>query len=126
MESFQRDFLEVITRKFATFEGRARRREFWMFVLWAHLLVLVLVLVGIGLGFIVPFAGGLFLVLTLLACLAMTVPSLALWTRRLHDMGQPGWWLLLNIPGLGFIPLIMALVDSQPGDNQFGPNPKGL
>ncbi|MDR2140906.1 MAG: DUF805 domain-containing protein [Deltaproteobacteria bacterium] len=126
MESLQRDFLDVITQKFALFDGRARRREFWMFVLWMSGLLFALFLVGTILGVVIPFMPLLFYGLASLGSLAVLVPFLAIWTRRLHDMGQPGLWLLLNIVSLSLIPLIMAAIDSQPGDNKYGPNPKGF
>jgi uncharacterized membrane protein YhaH (DUF805 family) len=59
--------------------------------------------------------------------LAVLIPSLAVSVRRLHDTGRSGWWILLGIiPLLGLVVLFFAAQDSQPGDNQYGPNPKGL
>ncbi len=46
--------------------------------------------------------------------------------RRLHDMGQTGAWVLLGFVGLGIVPLIMCIMDGQPGTNQWGPDPKAL
>lgn len=58
--------------------------------------------------------------------LAMLVPSLAVAVRRLHDVGKSGWWIFINlVPLIGSIWfLILMLQDSQPGENQYGPNPK--
>ena len=59
---------------------------------------------------------------------AVFVPSLAMSVRRLHDTGRSGWFLLLNlIPYIGgIIVFVFSVLDSQPGANQYGPNPKGL
>lgn len=119
-------YLEVLTKKYATFEGRARRKEFWFFVLFNFLALLVLTIVdGVtgtldektGLGLL----SGLYL-------LGVLVPSIAVTVRRLHDTDRSGWWVLI-----GFIPLVGALVllvfellDGTPGANRFGPNPKDV
>jgi uncharacterized membrane protein YhaH (DUF805 family) len=58
--------------------------------------------------------------------LAVLIPSLAVSVRRLHDTNRTGWWVLIGlIPLVGTIILIVFLAtDSQPGENQYGPNPK--
>jgi uncharacterized membrane protein YhaH (DUF805 family) len=58
--------------------------------------------------------------------LAVFLPGLALAIRRLHDTGRSGWWMLIGfLPLIGLIVLIIFFVqDSQPGSNQYGPNPK--
>jgi uncharacterized membrane protein YhaH (DUF805 family) len=56
--------------------------------------------------------------------LIFLIPQLSVTWRRLHDMGQPGAWALLSLLGLGIVPLIMAFFDSQPHDNEYGPDPK--
>jgi uncharacterized membrane protein YhaH (DUF805 family) len=55
------------------------------------------------------------------------VPSIAVTVRRLHDTGRSGWWILISlVPVIGWIVLLVfMLTDSQPGSNQYGPNPKG-
>ena len=64
----------------------------------------------------------------LIFALALLVPSIALAVRRLHDIGKSGWWYLIAlIPLIGLLVLLYFFVlDSQPGSNQYGPNPKGL
>jgi uncharacterized membrane protein YhaH (DUF805 family) len=119
-------FLEVLTKKYATFEGRARRSEYWYFMLFYFLAVVVL-------SFIDVFAGmyneeyGLGLLSTLFM-IATILPSLAVTVRRLHDTNRSGWWVLLNlIPIVGvLVVLVFTVLDSQPGTNRFGPNPKGV
>ena len=69
--------------------------------------------------------GGL---LQIIFALALLVPSIALAVRRLHDIGKSGWWyLIVFIPIIGILVLLYFFVlDSQPGSNQYGPNPKGM
>ncbi len=67
-------------------------------------------------------------IFTWLYDLAILLPVIALTVRRIHDSGNSGWWaLILLIPLIGVIVLfIFTLLDSQPGPNQYGPNPKGV
>jgi uncharacterized membrane protein YhaH (DUF805 family) len=105
-------------RKFADFTGRARRKEYWFFVLFN-------VLVAMGISFVEALLGlGGFL--SMIYSLAMLIPGLAVGARRLHDIGRSGWWLLIGlVPLVGWIVLIVfALQDSEPHDNQYGPPPK--
>ena len=114
----------TVLRKYAVFEGRARRREYWFFVLFYILISVVLAVVDRMLGtYDETYGMG---ALGALFCLGLLIPSIAVGARRLHDTGRSGWWLLI-----GFIPLIGAIVlivffvlDSQPGTNAYGPNPK--
>ncbi|KAF7785795.1 hypothetical protein PRUB_a0178 [Pseudoalteromonas rubra] len=106
------------------FKGRARRKEYWVFVLFTILVSVVLGLIDIALGLYSEEAGlGL---LSGLYALIVIIPSIALSIRRLHDTGRRGWWLLISfIPLIGPIVLIVFYVmDSQPGENDYGPNPK--
>jgi len=113
-------------KKYATFSGRARRSEYWFFALFnaiaSFLLGFVDGMLGLasaetGLG---PLGG--------LYALIVLIPSLAVAVRRLHDTDRSGWWLLLVfIPILGAIVLIVFFfLDSTPGNNSHGPNPKGV
>lgn len=115
-------FLEVL-RKYAVFSGRARRKEYWYFTL-------VSMLISFGLSYIEGWLGVFpeteYGVLSLIYLLIVIIPTTAVGVRRLHDVGRRGWWYLLNlIPFVGTIIVLIFLVqDSQPGDNQYGPNPK--
>ena len=113
-------------RKYAVFSGRARRKEFWYFVLFYIIFSLVLGFVDQATGIYYEFGQAQFGVFGLVYGLALLVPSLAVWVRRLHDRGRNGWWLLIGlIPLVGaIILLIFAVSDSEPGENRFGPNPK--
>ena len=113
-------------KKYATFTGRARRREFWLFTLVNVLVVLALAFVDVLTGsFSEQLEIGL---LSGLYMLAVLVPSIAVTVRRLHDTDRSGWWVLLGfIPIIGgLVLLVFELLDSQPGTNRFGPNPKGV
>ena len=111
-------YLDVVKNKYATFSGRARRTEYWMFFLFYFLIALAI-------GFVEAFIhlGG---VLSILYGLAMLVPSLAVTVRRLHDTSRSGWWILIAlIPAIGTIILLVFMVlDSTPETNDYGPNPK--
>ena len=108
----------AVLKKYAVFDGRARRQEYWMFVLFN-------IIIAFGLGFIEGLVGGPGVV-GLLYSLAVFIPGLAVSVRRLHDTNRSGWWLLIGlVPLVGAIVLLVFMVqDSQPGDNPYGPNPK--
>lgn len=112
------DWYIGVLKRYADFSGRARRKEFWMFML-------VSFLVSLGISVLAMMLRPLS-VLTWVYSLAVLVPSVAVGTRRLHDTGRSGWMqLLLLIPIVGFIiVLIFWCQDSAPGDNAYGPNPK--
>ncbi|GGL23068.1 DUF805 domain-containing protein [Caulobacter rhizosphaerae] len=120
-------------RKYAEFEGRARRSEYWLFTLFQVLvtfglflaLVMVAAATGGGDGQL-NVAASIFLALLGLFCLAMLIPSLAVSIRRLHDSDKSGWWLLLSfVPFGSFVVFIFTLLDGTPGENRYGPDPKG-
>ena len=118
-------YLEVL-RKYAVFSGRARRKEFWYFTLFN-------VLINFGLDFVDAFVGtfnheiGVGLLGGLYA-LAVLIPGIAVTVRRLHDTGRTGWWfLIVLIPIIGLIVLLIFMVlDSTPGTNEYGDNPKEI
>lgn len=94
---------------------------------------LISILISMALGFASGFVGAamglssnVITMLALVYSLAVLVPSLAVWTRRMHDTGRSGWWLLLIlVPIVGAIALLVfSLQDSEPGTNAYGKNPK--
>ncbi len=121
-------YLEAF-KKYATFTGRSRRKEYWTFAL-INLVISVLLSVIGSLPALASSEGAvmLFAILQALFFLVVLIPSLAVTVRRLHDSGKSGWWILIwFIPFIGVIVgLVFMLLDSQPGDNQYGPNPKGV
>ena len=118
-------YLEAL-RKYAVFEGRARRMEYWMFVLINCLIIVVLSVVDtvVGLFSLGDSVGAL----TGLYWLVVLVPSVAVTVRRLHDTDRSGWWALLALlPVLGTIVLfVFCVLDGTLGANRFGENPKAV
>ncbi|PSW18266.1 DUF805 domain-containing protein [Photobacterium sanctipauli] len=113
----------LVLKKYAVFSGRARRQEYWYFILIN--MVIGFILQVINQQFINPAdAGGG--VLGMIYSLAVLVPTLAVGVRRLHDTGRAGWWLLLGlIPVIGILVLIFFFIqDSEAGNNEYGANPK--
>ena len=116
----------VVLKKYATFSGRAQRAEYWWFYLISTLIIIGLSLIDQATGTLDEETGvGL---LNSLYSLAILIPSIAVGVRRLHDTGRSGWWLLIGlIPVIGSIVLIVFFVlDSEPGENAYGANPKAL
>jgi uncharacterized membrane protein YhaH (DUF805 family) len=112
--------IKTVFGKYADFSGRARRSEYWYWILLA-------VIVAIVIAVLRAISNALGLVVDVLWVLGTIVPGLAVLFRRLHDTGRSGWWWLIGlIPIVGWIVLIVfTCQDSQPGENQHGPNPKG-
>lgn len=120
-------FKLTMTRNFANFSGRATRREYWMFQLASLLFLLSIYILGIFLIVLIdPSMSIIMMGLSLLYSLALIIPGLSLYVRRLHDTGRSGWMILLGlIPFIGgWILLIFSLLDSQRGTNAYGPSLK--
>jgi uncharacterized membrane protein YhaH (DUF805 family) len=112
-------------RKYATFSGRAPRREYWWFMLFSVLLVIGLTIVDvaiIGEERMLAYGTGPF---TAIASLALLLPSIAVAVRRLHDRDKSGWWLLLAFVPLigGIILFIWYVLRGTEGPNSYGPDP---
>ncbi len=116
-----------VFKKYAVFDGRASRSEYWYFTLF-NLLVSILVMIAFSVvrlsgsmigGFIVG-------VISFLYSVGSLIPSLAVGIRRLHDTNRSGWWVLISlVPLVGTIWLLVLLVlDSTLGENEYGSNPK--
>lgn len=97
--------------RYADFNGRSRRSEYW----WASLAI---TLIG---GVVTAILGDL----SFIWSLATLIPSLAISVRRLHDIGKSGWWYLISlIPLVGLIIMLVWCCQDSTEDNQWGPNPK--
>ena len=133
MEQFNQYFLDTVKHRYAKFDGRATRSEYWYFTLFYIIISIVVALID---TFVInsmilhaPPAqaaeGGL---LGMALALGLLIPSIAIGVRRLHDIGKSGWWMLtVLIPIIGFFVLLYFYVqDSQLGTNEYGANPKGL
>ena len=107
-------------KKYADFSGRARRTEYWLFVLFSMVIAMLLAVVDFVLG-----SPG---IIGMLFALAILIPSIAVGVRRLHDTDRSGWWLLIAfIPIIGTIALLVfLLLDSNSGENRFGSSPKAV
>ena len=115
----------VALRKYATFSGRARRKEYWHYVLFYVLIYVALLIVDAVTGTFsmeseLGFFSGVFALGTLL-------PSMAVAVRRLHDTDRSGWWLLLGvIPLVGAVVLLyFTIQEGDAGSNPYGADPKG-
>jgi uncharacterized membrane protein YhaH (DUF805 family) len=117
-------------KKYAEFNGRARRSEYWLFMLFIIIVEIVyFALLGVTGGFSSNGPSGVsagMMGIFSLFCLAIFIPLLAVAVRRLHDTDRSGWWLLISlIPGIGGLVLfIFYLLPGTNGPNKFGPDPK--
>lgn len=114
----------TVLKKYAVFSGRARRKEFWYFVLFN----MIFAVVAWGLDYVLGITiqdlnyGPIYLVYVL----AIILPNLGVAIRRLHDIGKSGWWILIElIPLIGSIWLIVLFAkQGESGENKYGPDPK--
>ena len=126
--SFQ-EAVENFFRNYTNSNGRARRKEYWYPVLFSFLINLVInALGGIFGAMDIDILVTMCNVLSGIFGIATLLPSIMVAIRRMHDIGKSGWWVLISfVPCVGmFIALYFCCLDSQPGDNQYGPNPKYL
>lgn len=113
-------YIQVL-KKYAVFNGRAARKEYWMYGVINAVIYLTLSAV---LGFIGGEKGSLHLI-AVVYLLATACPSIGVGVRRLHDTGKSGWWMLTTfIPFVGsFVLLALMVPKGTTGDNQYGPDP---
>jgi uncharacterized membrane protein YhaH (DUF805 family) len=112
----QKHFVDIFKHKYADFNGRASRTEYWMFTLYCVIVNIALTLIELALDIT-----GISLIFNII----ILVPSVAITARRLHDVDKSGWWqLILFIPIIGLIVWLVWMVrPSQVGSNRFGANP---
>ena len=112
--------IQTCFSKYATFSGRARRSEYWYFFLCYTILTGILSFLARN-STVLGYVSGVIEI-------ALFIPMLAVSVRRLHDIGKSGWFYLIGlIPLVGLIIMIVWYVrDSDPGQNMYGPNPKGI
>ncbi|MFI4852345.1 MAG: DUF805 domain-containing protein [Gimesia chilikensis] len=113
----------TVLKKYADFSGRARRKEYWMFVLMNFLVSILISIVGAVIG---DTDGLIAVSLSGVYALFIFIPSLAVTVRRLHDTNKSGWWILITFVPLigGLVLLIFMIIDSDPNTNAYGANPK--
>ena len=103
-------YLQVL-KKYAVFNGRARRSEYWYFALFSTLISIALMLVGATLQ--IPILDSIY-------SLAVLIPSIGVGVRRMHDVNKSGWFILIPIYNL-----ILACTEGTKGHNDYGNDPKG-
>ncbi|MBS7545820.1 DUF805 domain-containing protein [Ancylobacter oerskovii] len=114
--------------KYATFEGRAPRSEYWWWVLFTILLNWVLSFADLALfgafSFIATGDVHVFTPLTTIVGIALILPCIAVAVRRFHDMNRTGWWVLIGLTGIGALVLFFwFMVKGTEGPNRFGEDP---
>ena len=124
-------YLKVVKENYANFDGRARRKEYWMFVL-IYMIVLIIAMVldgALGLGFDMGYGvtapyGWLYSIVALVHL----IPAWGVLVRRLHDVGKSGWFMLISlVPIIGGIWLLVLLcTDGDSSENAYGPSPKSV
>lgn len=109
-------YKKVVLENYANFNGRARRAEYWWYVLANVIVNIVLFMIDSVIGFQV-FSG--------IYGLAVLIPSIAVAIRRLHDVEKSGWFLLLAIvPLANFYLIYLLVIEGTRGPNEYGPDPK--
>ncbi|WP_165323543.1 DUF805 domain-containing protein [Rhizorhabdus phycosphaerae] len=122
------DWALLPLHRYADFEGRSCRKEFWLFALWTaliYMLMFFMTAMNAGLNDGLGFFGWLILLVALIAGIGLLIPTVAVQVRRFHDQNKSGWFALLNlIPYVGgIVVLIFMCLPGTPGDNRFGPDP---
>ena len=123
----------AVLKKYVTFSGRARRKEFWMFILINLIIGAIASVLDSAFGLsktevvngVTTYSAG---AISLIYSLAVLLPSLAVAVRRMHDIGKSGGWIFINlIPLIGWIwYIVLAATAGQVGDNKYGPDPKAV
>ncbi len=113
-------YLKVF-KQYADFTGRARRKEYWMYMLFNFF---ALIVIGLLDFLLISITNGQspYGLITVMYSFAILIPNLAVVVRRLHDTGRSAWWLLISIISIWLF--VLMLLDSKPGVNRFGVNPK--
>ncbi|MGH2666227.1 DUF805 domain-containing protein [Flavobacterium sp.] len=119
-------YKKVMIKNYANFSGRARRSEYWYFVLMNVVVIVFLVILYLCMLTVSETLGGVFLGALLLYFLIIIIPSLAVIVRRLHDINKSGWYYFVRfIPVAGPIWLLILLcTDGTAGNNGYGKDPK--
>lgn len=117
-------YLKVVRDNYANFKGRARREEYWMFVLFNCLFIIGVAMISGTLATLTDTEA--FFGLYVIYLLGIIIPSIAVVVRRLHDVNKSGWFYFIAlIPLIGSIwLLVLLLTEGDKGPNQYGPNPK--
>ena len=117
-------YLNAIQNNYTNFSGRARRSEYWYFILFYYIISILAVVLDNLLGLAMEMIG--YGLITFLVALAHIIPSFALTVRRLHDVGKSGWFIFISfIPLIGTIwLLVLHCTEGDQEENKYGANPK--
>ncbi len=108
-------YLKVLKEHYADFNGRARRKEYWMFFLFN-------ILISYGIQILAAVTGvSMLATVAMIYSLAVLVPGIAVAVRRMHDIDKEWWYILIP-----FYNIYLLCQDSVPGRNEYGENPKGI
>lgn len=119
MEFINQYFLNIVKNNYANFNGRARRKEYWMFTLCSVILFTILIILIAIMGSIANFLGVIFYIIYMIAAIGLIVPSIAVTVRRMHDVNKDWWYMIIPIYNI-----ILTIQEGDHGDNQYGPDPK--
>ena len=101
----------MVLKNYAGFDGRARRKEYWMFTLFTTIVSVILSTIGQTMD--IKFLDSIY-------SLAVLLPSIAVGVRRMHDTNHSGWFILIP-----FYNLYLACINGDAGENKYGADPKG-
>lgn len=119
------EWMTLPLKRYTDFSGRSRRKEYWMFVLFALIVGFVLGLIE-GIAGLSGMVGGVYGPLTTIFLLGIIVPAIAVQVRRFHDQDKSGWFVLIGLIPIvgGLIVLVFMCLEGTRGSNRFGPDPK--
>jgi uncharacterized membrane protein YhaH (DUF805 family) len=112
--------IRSVFSQYAGFAGRARRSEYWYWLLFTVVLTTAASLLDR------PLMNRSAGIVSIIVGLVLILPNLAVGCRRLHDIGRSGWWQLIGLTGIGGIVLLVFFAMDSQGDNRYGPSPKPI
>ena len=113
------DWFKKGLRNYANFSGRARRKEYWYFLLMQIILIIIAMVLD---TIIFDSDIGLFY---LVVALGLFLPGVAVTIRRLHDTNHSGWWFLISlVPLIGIVLIVFLVRETKFETNQWGPPAK--
>jgi uncharacterized membrane protein YhaH (DUF805 family) len=122
-ETIMEWYLKVVRDNYANFNGRARRKEYWMFTLVNVIIAIILAVIDNVAG--LTYAGGNGIIGSVYSLIVL-VPGIAAVVRRLHDTGRSGWNYLWVLTCIGiFYVLYLLILEGDHGPNEYGADPKG-
>ena len=113
------DWFKKGLRNYTNFSGRARRKEYWYFLLMQIILIIIAMVLD---TIIFDSDVGLFY---LVVALGLFLPGVAVTIRRLHDTNHSGWWFLISlVPLIGIVLIVFLVRETKFETNQWGPPAK--